>query len=156
MASRDGYNRPVMRYLAAAVTVVLTLLYASIGNAQGIQKPAPLPVDYAAFMRLNNDQRLRAFNRLTVEQQTGLMLDHLSRWLVVHRNDLAPEQSQALRNWINVVAPRRFRVPGYKDTHVWQDEVVAQIETLLSPAQIRQALTIYGDYIPQPLPARTP
>lgn len=79
------------------------------------------------------------------------MLVHLSRWIAVNKSHLTQEQTAALMDVANAVSPPMFRLPGeYKYTPAWRDEVANRIETLLSPAQIRQALTIYADYIPPP------
>ena len=140
-----------MQKTGCALAIVLLLASSSRGLAQSAPMPAP-PVDYEAFMELEPAQRLRAFDRLTAEQQVDVMLIHLSRWIAVNMNDLTHEQRQALTDFANAIAPRMFRLPGgYKDTPAWHDEVANRIERLLSPTQIRQALTIYGDYIPIPL-----
>ncbi len=147
-----------MRKTGCALAVVLVLVSTSSGRAQSTQLPAPPQVDYDAFMELEHAQRLRAFDRLTPEQRADVMLIHLSRWMAVNMNHLTQEQRRALTDLANVVAPPMFRLPGgYKYTPAWRDEVASRIERLFSPAQIRQALTIYGDYIPEPwTPPGTP
>ena len=140
------------RYVLA---IVLALSGTASVRAQGIQRPTPPPVDYSAFMQLNNEQRLNAFNHLAAEQQVELILIHMSRWMAVNMSHLTPEQRQALIDFANVVSPRKFRLPGgYQYTSAWHDEVADRISRLFSPAEIRQALTIYGDYIEWP--QRTP
>jgi len=68
-----------MRKAGCALAVVLSLIAVSTAHAQGTQRSARPPVDYAAFMRQDNQQRLRTFNRLTTQERTDLMLTGIQR-----------------------------------------------------------------------------
>jgi hypothetical protein len=148
-----------MRWKARfAITIVLALVSSLSAHAQGTQAPPLARVDYATFMQQDNEERLRTFNRITPENRADLLVSQVGRWMEVNRSWLTPEQLRVLRDFISVVAPALFRLPGYKDTLAWRNQLAARAEKLFSPAQIRQAFTIYADYIPlpQPLPQSAP
>ncbi len=133
--------------------ILVLALAGSLGRVLHAQDtPATPAVSYATFMQQDNEERLRTFNRITPESRAYLVEEQVARWLTVNRSYLTQEQLSVLVDFMNVVTPPVFRLPGYRDTLAWRNDVVARIEKLFSPAEIRQALTIYGDYIPMPQP----
>jgi hypothetical protein len=135
-----------MRKTGVAITVVLALTSPIVAYAQ--ISGVPRSITYDAFMQQSIEDRLRTFTLLTPGQRADLVKVHIERWMYVNRSWLTPEQSSALEDLLYFVRPNLYFTPPDPDTSAKVNEMVTHATALFSKAEIRQALTIYGNYIP--------
>ena len=107
-------------------------------------------VSYDTLMQQDLDGRLASFNRLTPEQKASILRTHIQRWVDTHQAELTPEQLAMTEEWKAFAHVDNFREPVTDE----RKRVVADVETrslaLFSRAQIRDAITIHGTYVPDP------
>ena len=107
-----------MRKMGFTIAVVLVLVSSDRAHAQRTQT---LPtVNYAAYMQQDHDGRLRTFNRITPENRTALVREHIQRWMDVNRGSLTPEQRSVLEDWLAFASPE-FSTPYNRTIHSRQE-----------------------------------
>jgi hypothetical protein len=132
-----------IRLLVFAVAVIVatpTLAQVSI--------PARV-VDYDSFMQQDVQSRIRVFNQITPENRAELVRTQLKRWVEKNRSRLTVEQLTVLDEFLAFAVADHYRQPAKEEDRAKAKALETRAAGLMSPADMGEALTIRGTYIPQ-------
>jgi hypothetical protein len=130
----------------SVMALVLALSGSIVVHAQ--ISGVPPSIFYDTFMQQNVEDRVRTFKLISPAQRRDVVREQIMRWIYVNRSWLTPEQRSVLEDFLYFVEPNLFVVRPDPDITAKAKEMMTRAAALFSNAQIRQALTIYGDYIP--------
>jgi len=103
------------------------------------------PIDYDTFHAMSWPERLSVFNAVSAEERADLVRTHVSRWLSLHRHELTQEQIAIVEENIAFIRSALYAVPRNEDLINGYLELGKRTAALLSPDQVRDALTMYWD-----------
>jgi hypothetical protein len=109
----------------------------------------PGVIDYDTFMRSNEQTRIELFNTASPENRAELVRTHLERWLAANRHRLSSEQIQVMEENLAFVIPDIYTPDRKPESITRQKELQRRTAELFSSQDMRQALTIHGDYLPK-------
>jgi hypothetical protein len=140
-----------MSRLAGMMATVVFVLGLTSGAATFAQEQdAQAPVTYDAFMKAPFEERVRLFNEAKPETRAALIREQIQRWLAIRRAKLSPEQVQVMEENLAFVTPALYQGPPKREDRERAQALEAKTAKLFTRAELRQALTIEGDYLPPP------
>ena len=128
----------------AAVIERQTLLTAPPAAAAGI-------ITYDQFMTSGPiEQRLTTFNALCPENRAALVVEQLTRWRKKNAARLTVDQQRFLDEALGMIEPALYseRLPRRPELRETMRVLEQRARKLFEPADVRNSLTLHGDYIP--------
>jgi hypothetical protein len=110
----------------------------------------PGAIDYDTFMQSSEQRRIELFNAVTPENRAELVRTHLERWLSTNRKRLSPEQIRVMEENLAFIRPAIYRQDRAPEVLSRQKELERRTAAIFTAEDMRQALTIHGDYIRKP------
>jgi len=138
------------RLAATIATVVFVLGLTSAAATFAQERDAQAPVTYDTFMKTPFEDRIRLFNEANAETRAALVREQIQRWLASHRAKLSPQQVQVMEENLAFVTPALYEGRGKPEDRERARALEARTAKLFTRAEVRQALTIEGDYLPPP------
>ena len=123
---------------------IWSLSIASISYGQGT-----LTEDYDTFMKRDLQARIRRFNEISPENRAELVRTQITRWIDLRRASLTAEQLKLIEEWLSIVSPDTYRLPKSEALMTRIKDLETRSAALFTREDLRQALTINGDYIPK-------
>jgi hypothetical protein len=120
------------------------LAVAFVLSSVALAAQTPATVDYDTFFKLNSQGRIRTFNQVTPENRAALVREHIERWVEGNRARLTTQQLEVLRAWVEF-----YRTPMTAQRRKEMDDSDTRTLAVFSRAEVMQAMTIHGDYIPK-------
>ena len=106
-------------------------------------------IDYDTFMQMDVQGRIRTFNQITPENRAELVRTQIERWLERNRPRLNAEQIKVMEENIAFVAADVYRLPRDPQKMEQAKALEAKTAALFSGSDMKEAITIYGAYIPK-------
>jgi hypothetical protein len=99
-----------MRKTGFALAVVFVLVSSSLAHAQ-----VPRAIFYDTFMQQDLEDRLRTFTLIGPGERSGIVREHIMRWMYVNRTWLTQEQRSVLEDFLYFAGPEHYGVPPDPD-----------------------------------------
>jgi hypothetical protein len=117
-------------------------------NTRGQESHLSAPDTYDAFMRLDVQERNRAFKHITPETQAQLVQTHIQRWIDRNWARLTPAQLLVMLENLGFVTPDHYGRKASADDLAQAKDLAARTMAVFSPKDLIQALTFNGPPIP--------
>jgi hypothetical protein len=134
----------VLRVAALTVSVVCAGQILMAAQAGGVS----ITIGYDEFMVKPVSDRIEVFNEISPENRAMLVRTHLDRWIRQNRARLTAEQLAAMEANLAFITADKYRTPRQAGLEAERQKLEETNARLFSHEEMRQALTIHGDYIP--------
>jgi hypothetical protein len=102
-------------------------------------------IEYDSFRAKSWPERISIFNAISAEERAELVRTHISRWLSLHRHELADEQIEIVEENISFISSALYELPRDEALVSRYLDLAKRTAMLLSRDQAREALTMYWD-----------
>ena len=83
------------------------------------------------------------------QNKADILRIHIQRWVEANRERLTPEQLAVTREWRAFTSSDNYREPVTEARRSLLKEIEGRSAAVFSKEEIKEALTIYGTYIPK-------
>ena len=129
------------RKLAVLAIVCLSAIAASAQT--------PPTVDYDTFWKHDLQGRIRTFQQVSPENRAALVKEHIERWVEANKASLTTAQLEIMKANAAFVTADKYASPMTEERNKAIKDLEAKTLAVFSREQVRQAMTIYGEYIPK-------